>query len=77
MQKSRLGAIQNHTEVSNWLMSGTEEDMAGLHPLCLLETPWISCDLSAQTPSEDTVLKYFGFLLVHLVIFQENKACKF
>ena len=31
--------------------------------------PWTSCDLSAQTPSEDRVLKNFGFPLVHFVIF--------
>ena len=36
--------------------------------------PWISCDLSAQTPSEDRVLKCFGVPLVHLVIFQENQG---
>lgn len=33
-----------------------------------------SCDLSAQTHSEDTVLKHIGFLLVQLVIFQENQS---
>ena len=31
--------------------------------------PWTFSDLSVQTPSEDTVLKCFGFPLVHLVIF--------
>ena len=31
--------------------------------------PWTSCDLSAQTLSEDRVLKYFGFPLIHFVIF--------
>ena len=36
--------------------------------------PWTSSDLSAQTPSEDRVLKCFGFPLVHLVIFQENQG---
>ena len=48
--------------------------LSELHPLCLLKTPWTSSDLSAQTPSEDTVLKCFGFPLVHLVIFQENQG---
>ena len=43
--------------------------MAGLHPLRLLKTPWASRDLSDQTPSQDRVLKCFGFPLVHLVIF--------
>ena len=69
MQKSRLGAIQNHTEVCNWLMSGTEEDMAGLHLLCLLKRPRTSCYLSAQKPSDDTALKSFCFTLVQPVIF--------
>ena len=36
--------------------------------------PWTSYDLSAQTPSEDRVLKHFGFLLVHFVIYQENQG---
>ena len=36
--------------------------------------PWTSCDLSAQKPSEYRVLKHFGFLFVHLVIFQENQG---
>ena len=48
--------------------------LAGLHPLCLLKTPWTSSDLSAQTPSEDTVLKCFGFPLAHLIFFQENQG---
>ena len=30
--------------------------------------------MSAQTPSEDMVLKHFGFPLVHFVIFQENQG---
>ena len=74
MQKSRLGAIQNHTEVSYWLMSGTEEDMAGLHPLCLLKRPRTSCYMCAQKPSDDRVLKSFCFPLVQLVIFQKNQT---
>ena len=38
--------------------------------------PWTSCDLSAQKPSQDRVLKHFGSLLVQLVIFffQENQG---
>ena len=30
--------------------------------------------MSAQTPSEDKVLKHFGSPLVHFVIFQENQG---
>ena len=48
--------------------------LAGFHPLYLLKMPWTSCGLSAQTPSEDRVLKHFGFPLVHFVIFQENQG---
>ena len=36
--------------------------------------PWTSYDLTAQTPSEDRVLKHFGYPLVHFVIFQENQG---
>jgi len=41
MEKSSLGVIDIQTEVSYWLMSGTEEvrnrHLAGLHPLYLLK----------------------------------------
>ena len=51
--------------------------LSELHPLCLLKKPWTSSDVSAQTPSEDWVLKCFGFPHVHLVIFQENQGLGF
>ena len=78
MQKSSLGEIEIQTEVCYWLKSSTEvrswTHLDGLHPLCLLKTSWTSSHLSAQTPSEDRVLKCLGFPLVYLVIFQENQG---
>ena len=78
MQKSSLGVIEIQAEVGYWLMRGTEEVRSWV--TWLGSTHYIfwrcltSCYLSAQIHSEDMVLKHNGFLLVQLVIFQENQS---
>ena len=73
MQKSSLEVIESQTEVRYWLMSGTEEVRNWVTLLGSTHYNFwrylTSCDLSAQTHSEDTVLKCFGFPLVQLVLF--------
>ena len=73
MQISSLGVIEIQTEVGYWLMSGTEEVRSWVTWLGSIRYIYWRCatswDLSAQSYSEDTVLKHNGFFIVQLVIF--------
>jgi len=82
MQISSLGAIEIQTEVGYWLMSGTEEVRSWVTWLGSTRYIYWRCttswDQSAQSYSEDTVLKHNGFFIVQLVIFfRKIKAWEF
>ena len=72
--------LENLVEASNWLMSGQriEAESPGRAPPTQAseETLDLLRPECSDIPSEDSMLKGFGLLLVQLVIFQKNQGLK-